>query len=212
MIVAALLIIAMVAASMLRPSNGARLAPPTEPIGLEEAAVKGIGARHVMVEFSDFECPFCGRFARETLPLIQREYVNRGLLAVAFRHVPYERRHQFALKSAEAAECARRQNRFWPMHDLLFAEGAALDDVSLRKHARAAALDLSMYDSCMAGEAGAAVRRDMKLASVVGIRSTPLFFFGEMQPDGRVRVVSVLAGAQPFGAFKAEIDRLLGAD
>jgi protein-disulfide isomerase len=81
--------------------------------------------------FSDFECPFCGRFAKDTLPTIRTEYVDNGQFQLAFRHLPLTTLHPRALPAAVAAECAAAEGVFWVYHDLLFGTEGALDDLVL---------------------------------------------------------------------------------
>src|SRR5688572_14403209 len=86
----------------------------------------GASARVAMVELSDFECPFCGRYSRETAPQLMKQYVDSKRIAYAFLHLPVAT-HAFAFKAAEAAACAGDQGKFWEMHDVLFArQGTAL--------------------------------------------------------------------------------------
>jgi protein-disulfide isomerase len=93
---------------------------PSEYIAMEGAHTKGsASAPAVLLVFSDFQCPFCGRFARETLSAIEREYVARGELLMAFRHLPLPI-HPQAIAAAQSAECAGSQGKFWEMHDELF--------------------------------------------------------------------------------------------
>src|SRR5688572_4568345 len=122
---------------------------PVEPISIAGAMTKGSAkAEKVLVVFSDFECPFCGRFAREILPELERRYVSTGKLALVFRHFPLPI-HSRAVKAAVSADCAGEQRRFWEMHDLLFAEGAALDDVGISTAASKAGLEMTRFQRCM---------------------------------------------------------------
>jgi hypothetical protein len=95
-----------------------RIPVPVDPIEIEGAATKGSsGAKIAIVEFSDFECPFCGAFSREILPTLDRDYIRPGKVKLIFRHLPLQI-HPFAVRAAQAAECAEQQGRFWPLHDL----------------------------------------------------------------------------------------------
>lgn len=103
--------------------RGGRPAPPlpAQPLSISDAVVKGSErAKVVLIAFSDFECPYCSRFAKDTLPVLDEKYVRTGRVRVAFRHLPIESIHPTAFKAAEASECAREQGRFWEMHDRLF--------------------------------------------------------------------------------------------
>lgn len=194
-----------------RPT-GARAAPqiPDEPISIADAASKGGGsASVVMIAFADFQCPYCGRFAREILPQVEAEYIKTGRLQLVYRHLPLPN-HQHAVGAAHAAECARRQGRFWPMHDRLFTQGADLDDAGLRAIAESVELDMLQFDACLAQPSTRApVSRDTAEARALGLSSTPSFLLGSRLPDGRVQVSRVLSGARPVEEFKKELDRLI---
>ena len=121
---------------------GAAAAAPAAPaplpatIGIGSAPVIGrADARLTIVEFSDFECPFCGRFNRDTFPQLKSEYIDTGKVRYVFRNFPLERIHPRAMKSAEAGACAHLQGKFWPMHDRLFANQQALTEPDLVAHA-----------------------------------------------------------------------------
>jgi protein-disulfide isomerase len=177
-------------------------------VSLEGAAILGDrSARVVLIQYSDFECPFCARFARDTLPGLKAAYVRTGQLLVAFRHMPLPN-HPFAHKAGEGAECAADQGKFWEMHDQLFKAPGQLDEDSLRKHARALGMDGVRFDDCLTGRKEEKVRTDALQARSVRITSTPTFFVGSMQPDGRVKVVHRFSGAQPASAFEAAIAKV----
>ena len=166
-----------------------------------------------LVEFSDFECPFCGRYFRETMPEIERAYIRTGKVRYVFRHFPLEAIHHEAFKAAEAAMCAGEQDKFWEMHDHLFAHQDALAPADLAGHAAAVGLDGPRFERCLAGGTYAAdVRRDLAEGQKAGVRGTPSFFLGVAGPDGRsVNAVKTLAGAFPYAAFKEVIEELLAA-
>jgi protein-disulfide isomerase len=180
---------------------------PTHPLSLEGAATRGnIGARVALIEYSDFQCPFCGDFARSALPELEQRYVNSGQVLLAFRHLPLEKLHPFAFKAAEAAECSRRQGKFWEMHDRSF-EKQQLDEASLGQSAQTLGLDMARFNACLAGEATDQVRKDMAGAKDLAVSATPTFFLGTVQPDGQVKVVKRLSGS----AAKSDLERSLNA-
>jgi protein-disulfide isomerase len=191
-----------------------RLEPPlpAEPVSLTGAETKGSArARIALIEYSDFQCPFCGKFAKEVLPDIDREYVSTGRLLVAFRQLPLAI-HSLAEKAAEASECAARQGKFWPMHDWLFRETPRLEEPRLLDAARELSLDRDQFRTCLGGAELDQVRSDAALAKSLGIIGTPAFLAGVIQPDGRVKITKRLAGAQPYAQFKAVIESLITAD
>ena len=176
---------------------------PTEPVSVAGLATRGSEtARVVMIEYSDFECPFCMRFARETLPELDRQFIATGKVRLVFRHLPLGK-HRFAQKAAEAAECAGHQGKFWPMHDRLFLDPKSLADEDLRAHASALGLDSPAFETCQAGLMADRVQSDSASARLLGVTGTPAFFIGTVETDGRVRIRQRLKGAQPIRLFAA---------
>jgi len=208
----------LIKASLDAPGPSRRAAPrpvPSRPVSLEGASILGsTGAPAVLIVYSDFECPYCGRFARETLPLLQERYVKQGWLLIAFRHLPLERIHPFALTASTAAFCAGHAGLFWEMHDLLFENQGTLDDRTIREKAMALRLDLETFDRCVNGaEAVEEVRRDAEEARGLGIASTPTMLVGSVPGNhgnnGRVKVIGRFDGHQAFEQLSVVIDRIL---
>jgi protein-disulfide isomerase len=162
-----------------------------------------------VIEYSDFECPFCGRFALQTLPAIVKKYVDTGKLLVAFKHLPLESKHPFALHAAEAAECSRRLGRFWEMHDALFEEPVMLQPESLRAKAKRIGLDSSRFDQCLKGGATTRVKQDLSEAQAFAITGTPTFIFGVVETPSRLKALRRQSGAIPVEAFERIVDQLL---
>jgi protein-disulfide isomerase len=189
-------------------------APADLDLSLDGAPVKGDArARLVLVEFTDYECPFCARHVRQALPQIEAEYVNSGKMRYAVRDFPLEAVHRRALAAAEAAHCAADQGRFWEMHQRLFANQRALSPTDLRAHAEALGLDPGVFDACLQGGAQVArIRGDFAAGTQAGVRGTPTFFIGVQEPGSpTVKVLRVVRGAVPFATFKAAIDEALAA-
>jgi protein-disulfide isomerase len=170
-------------------------------------------ARLTLIEFSDYQCPFCARHTRDTNPELVKEYVDTGKVRYAFFDMPLENLHKSAFKAAEATRCAGDQGKYWEMHERLFANQQMLEPWSA--HAKALDLDVAVFDTCMnSGKSANAVRADMATAQQLGINSTPTFFLGVTDPGNpaRVKGLSLVRGALPFGTFKMEIDKALAAD
>jgi protein-disulfide isomerase len=182
-----------------RPS----LSVPSKPVSIAGAPVMGnAAAQLVLVEFSDFQCPFCGRFARETLADIERDFVKTGQVRVAFRNLPLAI-HSFAEPAAKAALCADRQAQFWPMHDRLFQTPPKLDDISVREHARALGLDLDRFDACVhSDDARERVEADAALAKSLGVLGTPSFLVGVPVSGDTIKGVEWIGGSLPYDEFK----------
>ena len=147
---------------------------------------------------------------QETHPQIQKEYIETGKLRYVFLDLPLEAIHKLAFKAAEAANCAGEQGKYWEMHDRLFENQKALEP-SRTAHAEAVGLNVAEFEACLAsGKQAEEIPPDMAEARKAGITGTPGFFLAYTDPKtSTVRTVASLKGAQPFAAFKAEIDRLL---
>ena len=183
---------------------------PSEPQSLEGAHTRGNPrARIAIIEYSEFQCPYCGSFQREVWPAIDKTYVSSGQVLFAFRHFPLEQIHHLALTASEAAECAGRQGRFWEMHALLFAENGRLEKPDLYARATELGLNPGQFVKCLDGEATNRVREDIATGKKLLVSSTPTFFIGRLELDGRVRITGRIKGFQPLSEFQAAIDSAL---
>ena len=171
-------------------------------VSLDDDAVKGsLDAPVTIVEFSDFECPFCGKYIQETYPSIVSEYIDTGKVKYVFRDFPLSF-HKNAQKAGEAAECAGEQGKYWEMHDILFENQDALDVETLKMYAVSLGLDTDKFNTCLdSGAMEEEVKADMADGQKYGVSGTPAFFI-----NGKM-----ISGAQPFEAFKKEIDAALAA-
>lgn len=182
---------------------------PAEPVPLADAQLLGEARAPIgLVIYSDFQCPYCGKFARETLPALRDRYVRTGKVRLAFRQFPLPI-HASAEKAAEAAECAGRQQRFWPFHDELFARQAALDSTNLEDLARSVGLDTQVFTRCLAGETAEIVQTDRANGMAAGVSGTPTFLAGPILSDGRLKVVRRFSGAQPLAEFVRMLDQVI---
>jgi protein-disulfide isomerase len=210
MSVAALLLIVVAVRGLVGP-------PPPPPSGIPTVAVDLTGAilagnpraRVAMIEYSDFECPFCGRFARDVAPALWQEYVDSGQVLVAFRHLALEVIHPQALRAAQAAECANRQGQFWAMRDILFRDQGHLDEANLVRAARTIAIDGQTFEACMSTIGPERIRSDGNEARKLGISATPSFLIGLIGEDRRVRVAYRIDGARPLADFQAALRKIL---
>ncbi len=164
-----------------------------------------------LVEFSDYQCPFCARHTRDTLPQLEKEYISTGKLRYVFRDSPIESIHKDAFKAAEAAHCAGEQGKYWEMHDSLFTNQKALAKEELPKYAEALGVARAPFLACMeSGRYAEGIRKDMAEAQQLGVSGTPTFFLGYTDPSGTsVKTVKAMRGAQPYSAFKEAITALL---
>lgn len=177
---------------------------PTEPMSIAGAPIKGRpDAPIAIVEFSEFQCPFCATFVNDTLPSLVRSYVDTGKASFVFQHLPLESIHPLAFDAAVATECANDQGRFWQMHDALFRIQKNLKPTSFAEQAKSLGLDEREYDECIEqATAPDRVRESLARAKELGVTATPTFFIGRRQADGRIKVIRRVSGAQPFSAFE----------
>jgi protein-disulfide isomerase len=187
--------------------------PPQEVVlSVEDNPFRGDKkAELTLIEFSDYQCPFCARHFRETLPQIEREYIGTGKVKYVFRDFPIESIHPQAFKAAEAAHCAGEQGKYWEMHDRLFADQNVPGLKDLSQHAQALGLGLPNFEQCLnSGRQAADIRKNMADGQKAGVQGTPTFFLGRTDPnDPKVKAVKVIQGAQPYTAFKQAIESLL---
>ncbi|MAG37813.1 hypothetical protein CMI45_00290 [Candidatus Pacearchaeota archaeon] len=176
-----------------------------QSIDISNSPVKGQEtAEVIIVEFSDYECPFCGRFYSQTFGLIEENYVDTGKVKYVFRDFPLSF-HQNAQKAAEAARCVRDLKGdvgYFKFHDKLFEGQGELSDANYRKWA----LELGAnINSCLeSGKHAAGVLEDMSYGQSLGISGTPGFFIGN-EENG----YTIISGAQPYSVFEQVLESYL---
>ena len=190
-----------------------------QPPAFKEAVLSVEGAQFLgqknatvtVVEFSDYQCPFCARHVQQTLPLLRKEYVDTGKVKYVFRDHPLESIHPAAFKAAEAARCGGEQGKFWEMHDKLFSNQTKLTAADLAAHAQEVSLDAAKFKECLdSGRQAGKIRTDLADGAKAGVRGTPGFFIGLTSPGGPTfKAVKFINGAQPYAQFKEAIDGLL---
>jgi len=189
-------------------------APPKLVVSLDDDPVIGNpDAPVTLVEFSDFECPFCARFHEQTLPLIMENYVAGGAVKVVYRDFPIDRIHPNAMAVHIASECADEQGMFWQYHDMLFERQAERNGLNRDgvvtlavQYAEALSLDTEEFTACLDDPAvRAEIEADRAQGSLYGVTGTPAFFIGNDQ-SGYAQV----SGAKPFESFADIIGQKLG--
>ncbi len=162
-----------------------------------------------LVEFSDYQCPFCQRFFTTTLPILMKEYVDTGKVRYVFRDFPLDQLHPQARKAAEASHCAGEQGKYWEMHEVIFRNQRALAGPQLAEHAIAVGVEKTKFDECLAsGRYAARVARGLTDGAAVGVRGTPTFVVGRTKPGDFVEGTAI-RGAHPLDAFRRIIDQTL---
>ncbi len=189
-------------------------APAPEPqevvVSMDDDPVKGdLNAPVTIIEFSDFQCPFCGRFFKGSFTEIERDYIKTGKVRYVFRDFPLDF-HKQAPKASEAANCAGEQGKYWEMHDKLFENQNALMVDKLREYAAEIGLDSGSFDACLdSGKYAEEINRDVEDGKKAGISGTPSFFIGKSQGKGKEITGKRIVGARPYESFKQVIDQVL---
>jgi protein-disulfide isomerase len=199
---------------IIRPPTGVAgtaIARTVEGMNVDAARLtKRIGqASVILLEFADFQCPYCSRYATETFPKIKHELIDSGKISYAYVNFPLESIHRDALRASEAAECADRQGKFWEMFARLYANQSRLTQADLVNHAHAVALDQGTFSQCLSSDASAAVKADIEIGNAFGVQSTPDFFVGTIRDDGTVELTKHITGAAPFEAFKETVNEVV---
>lgn len=171
--------------------------PSYEPAEMEEHIRGNHDAPVAIVEFSDFQCPYCGA-VQPTLEQLLQEYPED--VGIIYRHFPLPS-HDYAAKAAEASECASDQGMFWEYHDMLFQNQKSLDMNSLKGYAARLGLNSTAFNACLdSGVMSQRVRFAQDSGVENGVSGTPTFLI-----NGRK-----IYGNQPYSVFKAEVEKALG--
>jgi protein-disulfide isomerase len=164
-------------------------------------------AKRVLIEFSDFECPYCGKYFNDIYPQLRRDYIATGRLRHVFRNMPLAI-HQFALDAAKAADCAGRQNRYWEMYSELFRHQHTLAPADVRRYAATVGLESSQFSDCLNARTTAdRLDADQAEATRLAVEGTPTFFVGEIQSSGAAKLLRRLNGVRSYSAFVAALER-----
>jgi len=191
------------------PTPGRQVQVPSDPVPLLGSKIGPRLAPVAMVVFTDFQCPYCGRFGRDTLPEIVTRYVDTGQLQIDVRHFPLKI-HPEALPAAKAAVCADVQSKFRVFHDLLFARQSALRETDLAGYAAEVGLERKSFSHCVEESAQRIVDRDLEFAKQLGVVATPTFFIGTVDhARNTVRVTATVSGARPISDFVAALDTVI---
>ena len=175
---------------------------PTAPVQRIEVDIGDspvLGSKNApvtIIEFSDFECPFCARWYTNTKGQLDEQYIKTGKVKLVYMHYPLNF-HPQAMPAALASECAYEQGKFWEFHDLIFENQQAIGEANYKKWAGELGLDQGQFDDCYdSRKYEADVQDDFSKGQGAGIRGTPGFLV-----NGRL-----VSGAQPFQVFQAAIE------
>jgi protein-disulfide isomerase len=183
----------------------AKSAPPAAPLTGRMRLDGGFSlgsndAPLAMVEFTDYECPFCRQFQSTTFAEIRKQYIDTGKVRFVVRDFPLVN-HPHAFPAAEAAHCAGDQGQFWPMHDALFSDPGQLVQKRLIQHAEALKLDAEVFRSCLqGGQHKLEIQDEMQIASSLQVQGTPSFLIGKITANEVAG--TIVMGALPFSTFE----------
>lgn len=187
---------------------------PKTPPAAERVKISGVGfstgnanAPLTLVEFADYQCPFCRQFHSTVYEKLKEKYIDTGKLRFVSRDLPLDF-HSNAFAAAHASRCAGEQNRFWQMRETLLSHADKLEPEAITGYARAIGLDMDRFNSCVASNKYAAsIRADVAEASAAGIQGTPSFVLGKTSEAELTGVK--LTGAQPLAVFEQTLNEML---
>ena len=177
-----------------------KLASGWYSIGRDDAPV-------TLVEFTDYQCPFCRKYQTDTFAELKKNYIDTGKVRFISRDLPLDF-HPYAQKAAEAARCAGDQNKYWELRDHMITNSADLSQDAILKMAQSDSLDMASFRACLdADKHKAEIQKDAADAGALGISGTPTFVIGKTAKDeiAGVRIV----GAVPYSVFDSTIKDLL---
>lgn len=189
-----------------------QILPTPGPVDIDltgETRVMGSAdAKVALVEFTDYECPYCGQLFSNAYSQVKKEYVDTGKVKYFLKDFPLTQIHPNAQKSAEASNCALEQAKFWEYHDTLFGNQEALGVEALKKYAVDLGLNAAQFNSCLdSGKYAEKVKSDQASGESFGVRGTPSTFVGVLNGDTLTGIE--VSGSQPFENFKSAIEDAL---
>ena len=182
--------------------------PTTARVSIKGKPTMGAADAPVtVVEFADYQCPFCLRFTKTTFPVLKQKYIDTGKVRWVALNLPLPF-HKDARKAAQAAHCAGEQDKFWEMRDVLFKNPLKLNAEQLPAHAEALSLDMAAFTACLQSDRHLAeIDQDAKDANAVRLTGTPSFIIG--QTANEAISGQVIIGAQHMNVFDAAISKAL---
>ncbi len=195
------------------PGQPARPAAPTpsvvKGVRIDDDPIKGDAKAPItIVEFSDFECPFCKRSNDQVISKIDEEYIKTGKVKLVFRDFPLGF-HKQAIPAAVAANCAGEQGKYWEVHDFLFQSRNNVNQAAVLNAAESLGLDKAKLQACMSDPSKVAeVNKDMEEGKKYGVRGTPSYFIGKTTDNGEIEG-TFIRGAQPYPVFEEQIEEHL---
>lgn len=182
-------------------------AEPISLAGTEYASLGKRNAKIAIVEFSDYECPFCAKHYSKVLPMLRERYIDQGTVKYVLKDYPLEF-HAYAKQAALAARCAGEQGQYWAMHNIIFDARGQADEALLAKATTQLNLNAKAFKQCLVKPSQlAAVKDDMALGNRLGVNGTPAFVIGIIKNQQLVNYQR-LDGLQTIEGFARVIDSL----
>ncbi len=201
---------------LLAANAAARPAPqppaPPSALATKDESFRGEnGASVAIVEYADFECPYCGQYEHEVYPQISKDYIQTGKVKYFYRDLPLLM-HPHAVIAARAAHCAGEQGKYWEMHDSLFARQNTIREADMPGRAQELGLDTAKFSECLSSDRYTdQIKQSATEAQKMGIGGTPTFFIGKVDPNGEVTNLKTIIGTRPYDVFKSAIDDALAS-
>jgi protein-disulfide isomerase len=197
---------------MMRGPTPPALKPPPTMSLAGEVYQGEPSAKVAIIEYADFQCPFCRKFESQVYPTLRDSYIRTGKLKYYHRDMPLPF-HQGAMPAARAVHCASEQGKFWEMHDSLLGDAASLTPADIDQRAGQLGMNVPKLDQCISSDRFAdIIQRSINEATAMQVSGTPTFIIGTLDTNGNVMSVKkTVVGASPFEAFQAAIDPLLAA-
>jgi len=204
-------------AQLAKQVGGARPAPPAPrplptSIDLSGTPFRGSASATVaLVEYSDYECPYCIRHFTQVMPQIQQTYIDTNKIRYMFKDFPIDELHPQSIRGHVAAHCANEQGKFWSMHDRLFSKAGTHTPEELTKRAVESGLNTSAFTACVAADKySASIRQSTAFAISLGASGTPFFIVGKFDPTtNQLTPLKTIPGAFPYAQFQQYIDAAL---
>ncbi|MDH3973575.1 MAG: DsbA family protein [Deltaproteobacteria bacterium] len=177
-------------------------------VGVEGPTLGRKDAPLTLVEFTDYECPYCKRFYDSTFAQLKKNYIDTGKLKFVSRNLPLPF-HKNAKKAAQATSCAGDQGKYWEMRDVVFKNSRALGENNLSVYAENLKLDMKKFNACLDSDRHLdKIDADVKAARSASITGTPSFVLGKSVKKGQMKGEKVV-GARPYSDFEAKIKAIL---
>jgi protein-disulfide isomerase len=200
-----------------RPQAKAAPAKKFEPKYVSISGAPFLGkadAKVTLVEYSDYQCPFCSRHHNNTMPELIKNYIDTGKVKFVMREFPLTSLHPRAVAASLAALCASDQGKYWEMQDILFKNQRQMDDEQIKSYSETIGLNVDTFVACMdQGKYHDQVQNDLAEGRELGISGTPSFAVGltDSSDSNRLKVSEVLRGAKSYDSFVTAIEALLNS-